>query len=105
MAATTLFVEQRGDVSEVSMIPKALKAQLERDELDLFENGVICWTATSPLHPRKWTLKRKIYDTAVIVFLEFVTTTISNTGSASARDSHKALGISYLWAVFAFTST
>jgi hypothetical protein len=87
------------------MIPEPLKAQLKKDELDLFENGLVCWTANSPLHPRKWTLKRKIYDTTVIVSLEFFTTLISNTGSPSARDSHEALGISYLFAIFAFTST
>jgi hypothetical protein len=105
MPSNTLLAPLRDDVFEVAMIPEALKAQLKKDELDLFENGVVCWTETSPLHPRKWTLKRKMYDTTVIVFLEFFTTMISNTGSVSARDSHETLGISYLWAVFAFTST
>jgi hypothetical protein len=102
---TTLLVESSDNIYEFSMIPKPLKAQLKSDELELLENGVVCWTANSQMHPRKWTLKRKIYDTAVIVFLEFFTTFISNTGSASARDSHEALGISYEWAVFSFTTT
>ena len=103
--SATLLVDSSNNVSEFSMVPKSLKAQLKSDELDLLENGVVCWTENSSMHPRKWTLKRKIYDTAVIVFLEFFTTLISNTGSASARESHKTLGIGYEWAIFSFTTT
>lgn len=46
-----------------------------------------------------------MFDMTILIGLEFFTTMVSNCGSASARESHKALGVSGEFAVFAFTST
>ena len=47
--------------------------QLREHGLILSEDGFVRWDQRNPDHPRNWKRGRKAYDTAVIVFLEFIT--------------------------------
>ena len=67
--------------------------------------GKVTWRDDSPLHPRNWLLTRKVYDTAVICFLELFTTLVSNTGSSTATAGAADLGVSKGIALICFTTT
>lgn len=47
--------------------------QLKEHGLILSQDGFVRWDHRNPTHPRNWGKWRKAYDTAVIVFLEFIT--------------------------------
>lgn len=66
--------------------------------------GLVRWSAASPSHPRNWPLRRKLYDTALIVLLEAVMTLVSNTGSSLAPFAGPQLGLSREGAVACFTT-
>ncbi|KAL0933482.1 MFS multidrug transporter [Colletotrichum truncatum] len=57
------------------------------------------------VHPRKWGKARKVYDTSVIMFLEFFTTMISTAGTPIAGHIHRDLGIGPVPATCIFVST
>lgn len=71
-------------------------------------SGTVSWSPhthhPNPTHPRHWALVRKTYDTAVIIFLEFFMTLVSNTGSSIAPFAAPELGVSRETALFAFTT-
>jgi MFS family permease len=58
----------------------------------------------SPAHPRQWPLQRKIYDTAIICLLEFLTTVVSNSGSDVSREAGPEIGLSREMAIFCLTT-
>lgn len=66
--------------------------------------GIVTFTETSKMHPRNWSLGRKIYDSALICFLEFFMTLISNTGSSIALESAASLGLGRTVALVCFTT-
>jgi hypothetical protein len=57
------------------------RAPLHEDDADLLARyglsrdaeGLVCWKADSPDHPRNWSTARKTFDTTVIILLEFYT--------------------------------
>jgi hypothetical protein len=47
---------------------------LEENGLELTTDGrFIRWSASNPKHPRNWRMPRKIYDSSLIIFLDFFT--------------------------------
>lgn len=66
--------------------------------------GVVTFSETSKMHPRNWRLVRKTYDSALICFLEFFMTLISNTGSSIALESAASLGLGRTAALVCFTT-
>jgi hypothetical protein len=61
------------------MIDLALSASPSLDEkiknhgLRISKGDQLCWPQNDPDHPRNWPLWRKVFDTAVIISLEFFT--------------------------------
>ena len=53
--------------------PPDLSHKLENHGLVLSPDGYVRWNNKNPDHPRNWSTGRKTYDTAVIIFLEFIT--------------------------------
>ena len=47
--------------------------ELERNGLELTEDGKISWNNNNPAHPRNWGPGRKAYNTGVILLLELIT--------------------------------
>jgi hypothetical protein len=41
--------------------------------LELDEDGVVRWERSNELHPRNWSLGRKLYDISLVVTLDFAT--------------------------------
>jgi hypothetical protein len=53
-------------------IDEATRCELEICGLGINLEEEVYWPEGSPLHPRNWTLKRKIYDTGVLcIFITF----------------------------------
>ncbi|KAJ0163798.1 putative transporter C36.03c [Colletotrichum tanaceti] len=65
----------------------------------------LSWTPDVHVHPRDWGRARKIYDTCIVVFIEFFTTMISTAGSPVANHLHPELGVSPIVATCIFVST
>lgn len=85
-------------------IPRKVSDALTAKGLTVDSTGIVRWAADSTAHPRHWPFERKIYDTAVIVLLEFVVTMISNTGSSIASLAAPELGIGREMSLFVFTT-
>lgn len=85
-------------------IPGAVLKALSNEGLTVNEDGLVTFPKASPSHPRQWTMRRKLYDTFVICFLEFVTTVMSNAGSNIAEESGAYLGISREIAIFCLST-
>lgn len=85
-------------------IPGAVLKALADDGLAVNKNSLVTFAHASPSHPRQWTTRRKLYDTFVICFLEFVTTIMSNAGSNIADESSRYLGISREVAIFCLST-
>jgi hypothetical protein len=83
--------------------PHVLEA-LRNEGLTLDNGGSVKFTALSPAHPRQWPRRRKIYDTAVICLLEFLTTVISNSGSDVSREAGPEIGLFRQMAIFCLTT-
>jgi hypothetical protein len=86
-------------------VPLHVAASLAHRGFDVSAVGKVTWRKSSPLHPRNWSLTRKIYDAAVICFLELFTTLVSNTGSSTATAGAADLGVSKGIALICFTAT
>ena len=59
---------------------------------------------TAATHPRQWPLVRKVYDSAIICFLEFFMTLVSNTGLSIAPQAAHELGVSTEVALLCFAT-
>lgn len=68
------------------------------------EYGVVRWRENSIAHPRRWSLTRKAYDSALICFLEFFMTLVSNTGSSVAMEAAADFNVGRTSAIAAFTT-
>ncbi|QDS72162.1 hypothetical protein FKW77_004542 [Venturia effusa] len=89
-----------------SRIPTDLALAVRHEGFALSDDGEISWTDYDSIHhPSKWSTRRKLFDTTVILFFEFFTTVISNSGSLSAVQSHDELKIDLVPAVCIFTTT
>ncbi|KAK5173928.1 uncharacterized protein LTR77_002609 [Saxophila tyrrhenica] len=85
-------------------VPRKVSDALEAKGFEVDNTGTVRWAPDSLTHPRRWSLVRKLYDTAVICFLEFFVTLISNTGSSVAPLAADELGLSREWSLFCFTT-
>ncbi|KAF2167541.1 hypothetical protein M409DRAFT_66065 [Zasmidium cellare ATCC 36951] len=87
-------------------VPADISFALLQKGFDIDRQGVVRWRQDSitSIHPRRWSLLRKSYDSAVICFMEFIMTLISNTGSSIAPYAMEDLGISRELALFYFTT-
>lgn len=85
-------------------VPLHIAASLAHRGFDVNAIGKVTWRNNSPLHPRNWSLTRKIYDTAAICFLETFLTLVSNTGSSTAAAGAADLGVSKEIALICFTT-
>lgn len=54
-------------------LPIKLIDDIHQEGLAISNDGVVSWTDRSVLHPSKWPLRRKLFDTSVILFFEFFT--------------------------------
>lgn len=54
-------------------IPIGLVQELRQDGFALLDTGIVTWTDHSASHPNRWSMKRKLFDTSVILFFEFFT--------------------------------
>ncbi|RAL02525.1 putative MFS multidrug transporter [Aspergillus ibericus CBS 121593] len=73
--------------------------------LKLAPDGLhIQWALGNRRHPRNWSLRRKVYDTALIIFLEFFTTAVSTAGSTAANHAVDEFNIPKELSIFLFVS-
>ena len=85
-------------------VPKRVSDALHAKGFDVDSAGVVHWAEGSITHPRRWPVLRKSYDTAIICFLEFFITLVSNTGSSLAPFVAEEFGIARQTAVFCLTT-
>ena len=90
----------------VVQVPTDVTNALQSKGLYADQEGIVRWRQDSvqSVHPRRWSLLRKSYDSAVICFMEFVMTLISNTGPSIAPEAKDDLRISNELALFCFTT-
>lgn len=86
------------------IIPRKVSDALSEKGFDVDDQGVVRWGTESNVHPRRWPLIRKVYDSAIICSLEFFMTLISNTGSSIAPAAAEEFGISREVALGCFTT-
>lgn len=85
-------------------MPRHVLQALDEEGLTINAESNVTWAANSISHPRNWPLSRKLYDTAIICFLEFFMTLISITGSSVAPHAADELDISVGLSLFCFTT-
>ncbi|KND86755.1 putative transporter [Tolypocladium ophioglossoides CBS 100239] len=78
-------------------------SQLRAYGVERRHDGLIYWKSDSTDHPRNWSTVRKVFDTAVIIALEFYTTVISTTGASVADTAGPEYGFERRQALVAFT--
>ena len=68
MKADTLLKERSATPEDY------IQSVLDGYGLELTPDGeYVRWTASNCRHPRNWSASRKIYDSSLIIFLEFFT--------------------------------
>lgn len=85
-------------------IPSNVNQKLHSKGLATDNSGLVRWKSGTSAHPRRWPLFRKSYDSAVIIFMEFVMTLFSNVGSSIVPYSIEQLGVSEEIGLFCFTT-
>ncbi|KAF2773928.1 MFS multidrug transporter [Teratosphaeria nubilosa] len=100
------MVQDRSNISkdEPVHVPCRVRKQLSDRGFDVDSYGVVRWRPESRTHPRQWPLKRKAYVSALICFLEFFMTMVSNTGSNVSMCAMSKLGVGRELAVFCFVT-
>jgi len=88
----------------VQSIPDNVFKELEAFGLEVSEEGEVAWNERSNSHPKEWSHCKKVWNTAIVVFLEFFATLVSNAGTSAAAHAYINLGVSKTLAIFAFTS-
>ena len=97
LSTTTLQSDKPMNISETysrDSIPDSVLKVLGNEYLMINGNGLVTFAPSSPAHPREWLQRRKLYDSAIISLLEFVTTVISNVGSNVAMPAAAHMGVS-----------
>ncbi|KAK2616601.1 hypothetical protein QQS21_000424 [Conoideocrella luteorostrata] len=83
----------------------ALQFLLDEQGLEYTTDGkYIRWSISNKNHPRNWPMTRKVYDSSVVIFLDFFTTAISTAGSSVADQARNEFGIDRTLAIFLFVS-
>lgn len=86
------------------LIPRKASDALQEKGFEVDIYGTVRFSENSLTHPRRWPLLRKIYNSALICFLEFFMTLVSNTGSSIAPVAAAELGVSKEMALVYFTT-
>ena len=94
----------KNELVRPQVVPRRVSDALKTRGFEVDNEGVVSFAPDCIIHPRRWPLLRKIYDSAIICFLEFFMTLISNTGSSIAPAAADELGISREAALFCFTT-
>jgi len=100
---TTLQSDKPMNLFEISSretISDSMLEALASEHLTINDNGLVTFAPSSPAHPREWSRRRKLYDSAIISLLEFVTTVVSNVGSNVAKPAAAHMGVSLDVSVF-----
>ena len=84
--------------------PDYVKKSLALQGLGVEDASVVHWQQLTKHHPKQRPVARKCYDSALIIFLEFFTTMISNTGSSVADHAQDGLQLSRETALVCFTT-
>ncbi|KAK2056504.1 major facilitator superfamily transporter [Colletotrichum caudatum] len=90
---------------------KRIDAVVEADETAILAqygverrvDGLINWQRDCKAHPRSWSTRKKIFDTAVIVLFELYTTIISTTGAVAAAEAAPDYGLDRRASLVGFT--
>lgn len=80
MVASCLAVMENGP-ENLGVEEKGATAVVKEDETNLLtqygverkSDGFIYWKSDSSDHPRRWSSSRKLFDTSIIIILEFYT--------------------------------
>ncbi|KAK1139226.1 hypothetical protein N8T08_001156 [Aspergillus melleus] len=64
----------------------------------------VCWGHDNKKHPRNWGTARKLYDTSLILFLDFFVTTTSSAGASAAAQAKDDYRIGRELSVFCFVT-
>jgi MFS family permease len=85
-------------------IPRRVSDILSSKGLNVSTEGLVTFQDDSRSHPRNWPLLRKCYDSALICFLEFFMTLVSNTGSSVSAAASAELGLGRETGIFVFVT-
>ncbi|KAI9042101.1 MFS multidrug transporter [Aspergillus affinis] len=94
----------KAQIQEPAVRPYAYNCVFEHG-LDFTADGrFVCWGCDNKKHPRNWRSARKIYDTAMILFLDFFVTTTSSAGVSAAAKAKYDYHIGRELSVFCFVT-
>ncbi|PYH45951.1 putative MFS multidrug transporter [Aspergillus saccharolyticus JOP 1030-1] len=92
-------------MSSIESEKDVLQSLLPQYGLRMAADGVhIRWAVSNSRHPRNWRLRRKLWDTALVLFLEFFTTAVSTAGSIAANSAVREFQIPQELSIFLFVS-
>jgi hypothetical protein len=100
----TLSADASRTGSNVSTQASLLEECLHGHGLATDAAGFIRWRNDNPQHPRNWTLQAKMYNTIIILLLEFITSAIGTAGTAAAQDLRNDFGIGLEVSILCLTS-
>lgn len=103
-ASTSSSSTHRSESSDLR-IPASVAKALHDSGLEVDSKGIVHFTSNSLTHPRRRRLGRKLYDTTLIFFFEFIVTLLSIAGSAIAPIVARNCGIDDVLATFCITTT
>ena len=92
------------DEALIQDISPKMYVELKTHGLSIGKDGLVQWERHNEDHPRNWSLSKKSFNTFVIIFLDFFTTSISTAGSAASEQAAVQWGINSTFSVFCFTS-
>ncbi|KAL8836741.1 MAG: hypothetical protein Q9170_002805 [Blastenia crenularia] len=99
LTATTAELKE----TNLASLPHDAYEVLHEHGLELVD-AFVTWKTGNKNHPRNWSTKRKVYDTAIMLFLQFFTTVVSTSGTPASSYAYKEFDVSLVKALFAFTS-
>ncbi|KAK0651001.1 major facilitator superfamily transporter [Cercophora newfieldiana] len=78
---------------------------LAKHSLQRGADGLITWQRSHKDHPRNWSTARKVFDTSIIIFLEFFVqvTVVSTTGASVAHHAREEYRLDKVSSILAFT--
>ena len=58
--------------TDESKYPDAIHADFSKHGLAITKEGLVDWKEGGTQHPRNWNLKRKLYDSFLVILFEFL---------------------------------
>ena len=90
--------------NESSLSSSSLDDLLAQEGLELNDDGYVQFYSDSPAHPRACSKLRKGYDLALIFFLNFFMSALSNAGTPAASYAAQTFGVSRVVGLLGFTT-